>query len=191
VALADALLIGAVVSWGGYLTVSKPLIMKHGSLPVLAATFLLGCLLDVPIALLASPRLPALGQISPAAWLALGVLTLFIAPVNLACQNLALRRLDASQVANFSNVAPVLTVLWGAWLFGEAITPSLVLGGGLALTGVVWTSRRSRPPAEAEAEAGAIAPAGRPAPGSDWAESSPVACPGRPGLAAVGTCRIP
>jgi drug/metabolite transporter (DMT)-like permease len=141
VMLADGLLIGAVLSWGAYLTVSKPLIMRHGSLPVLTATFLLGFLLDLPIALATAPALPPLGQVSLSAWLALAFLTLFITPVNLACQNLALRRLDASQVANFSNIAPSLTVAWGAWLFGEALTPSLVLGGTLTLGGVLWTSR--------------------------------------------------
>ena len=56
--LADLLLIGAVLSWGGYLTVSKPLVMRHGSLPVLTATFLVGALLDLPIALFAAPTIP-------------------------------------------------------------------------------------------------------------------------------------
>jgi drug/metabolite transporter (DMT)-like permease len=144
VVMADLLLIGAVLSWGGYLTVSKPLIMRHGSLPVLTATFLLGSLLDLPIALVASPHRPNLAQVSAPAWIALAFLTLFITPVNLACQNLALRQLDASQVANFNNVSPILTVVWGAWLFGEAMTPSLILGGTLTLAGVIWTGR-SRP----------------------------------------------
>src|SRR5262249_23169695 len=35
----DLLLVGAVVSWGGYLTVNKPLVARHGSLPTLAGTF--------------------------------------------------------------------------------------------------------------------------------------------------------
>jgi drug/metabolite transporter (DMT)-like permease len=143
--LADLLLIGAVLSWGGYLTVSKPLIMRNGSLPVLAATFLLGCLLELPLAVVTSPRLPHFGQVSIPAWLALAFLTLFITPVNLACQNLALRRLDASQVANFSNISPILTVTWGAWLFSEAITSSLVFGGALTLGGIIWTCRSARP----------------------------------------------
>jgi O-acetylserine/cysteine efflux transporter len=145
VVMADILLIGAVLSWGGYLTISKPLIMRHGSLPVLTATFLAGSILDVPIALIASPHIPPLAQVSTSAWIALAFLTLFITPVNLACQNLALRRLDASQVANFSNVSPILTVIWGAWLFGEALTPSLVVGGALTLAGVFWTSRSRSP----------------------------------------------
>jgi len=148
VMLADTLLIGAVLSWGAYLTVTKPLIMRQGSLPVLTATFLVGALLDLPIALVTSPHVPSLYPVSLSAWLALAFLTLFITPVNLACQNLALRRLDVSQVANFSNAAPILTVAWGAWLFGEAITPSLVAGGSLTLAGIFWPSRsRQRPDA--------------------------------------------
>jgi drug/metabolite transporter (DMT)-like permease len=147
VVLADGLLIGAVLSWAGYVIVSKPLIMRHGSLPVLTITFLAGCLLDLPIALFTSPYVPSFDQVSQSAWLALGFLTLFITPVFLACQNLALQRLDASQVANFSNVSQILTVGWGACLFGEAITASLVVGGMLTLAGVLWTSRsHSRAP---------------------------------------------
>ena len=45
--LADLLLVGAVLSWGGYIAVSKPLVERHGALPALAATFLVGCLLSV------------------------------------------------------------------------------------------------------------------------------------------------
>ena len=147
---ADLLLIGAVLSWGGYLTVSKPLVMRHGSLPVLAATFLVGSGLDLPIALATSPRMPDLSLVTPAAWIALAVLTLIITPVNLLCQNLAMRRLDASQVANFSNMAPILTVVWGAWLFGESITASLVVGGALTLAGVVWTGWSRPQPSSAK-----------------------------------------
>lgn len=150
--LADLLLIGAVLSWGGYLAASKPLIMRHGSIPVLAATFLVGALLDLPLALATSPAIPPLADVAPSAWIALAVLTLFITPVNLACQNLAMRRLDASQVANFSNISPVLTVGWGAWLFGEAVTASLLVGGTLTLAGVLWTARsRPRPRSRPEA----------------------------------------
>ncbi len=149
--LADLLLIGAVLSWGGYLAASKPLVMRHGSLPVLTATFLVGALLDLPLALLVSPAIPPLSGVTPSAWIALAVLTLFITPVNLACQNLAMRRMDASQVANFSNLSPILTVAWGAWLFGETVTSSLVVGGALTLAGVFWTAR-SRPRALPDVE---------------------------------------
>jgi hypothetical protein len=52
-------------------------------------------------------------------------------------------------VANFSNISPVLSVAWGAWLFGEPITASLVVGGTITLAGVYWTGRRRSQPAPA------------------------------------------
>ena len=159
--LADLLLIGAVLSWGAYLALSKPLVMRHGSLNALTATFLVGALLDLPIALITSPTIPGLSRVTPSAWIALGVLTLIITPINLACQNLAMRRLDASQVANFSNVSPVLTVVWGAWLFGESISASLVVGGTLTLAGVFWTGMSRPQRATPEDVARTIAALGR------------------------------
>ena len=66
VVLSDLLLVGAVVSWGGYIAVSKPLIVRHGAMPVLAGTFLAGCLhAPLPFAFLAWPSWPTLQQVSP------------------------------------------------------------------------------------------------------------------------------
>ncbi|WP_254053845.1 DMT family transporter [Singulisphaera sp. GP187] len=138
----DLLLVGAVVSWGAYMTVNKPLVAKHGALPVLAATFLLGSLLDLPIALATRPSWTAILAASPAAWRGLAFLILVSTILGLAFQNQALRRLDASQVASVGNASPILTVIWGIWLFHEAVTPTLALGGMLTLGGIVWTSRK-------------------------------------------------
>jgi drug/metabolite transporter (DMT)-like permease len=141
VMVADLLLVGAVLSWGAYLTLSKPLISRHGALPVLAGTFLVGVLLELPIALVTLPGwLPMIGKASPAAWISLGILSILVTPLNLALQNLSLRRLDASQVATFTNAAPVLTVVWGVCFFHEALTATLVIGGLLTLGGIFWTS---------------------------------------------------
>jgi drug/metabolite transporter (DMT)-like permease len=145
---ADALLVGAVISWGMYVILSKPLVVRHGALPVLAGTFLAGSLLNAPFAIWSLSAWPAIDQVSPTAWLALAFLALFVTPVGQACQNLALSRLDASQVANFSNASPILTVIWGVWLFGESLTPALVIGGILTFAGISWTGKpRRRAPA--------------------------------------------
>jgi drug/metabolite transporter (DMT)-like permease len=141
---ADALLVGAVISWGIYIILSKPLVVRHGALPVLAGTFLLGSLLNVPFAVWSLSAWPAIGNASSTAWLAVAFLALFVTPLGQACQNLALCRLDASQVATFSNASPVLTVVWGIWLFGEALTPALVIGGILTFCGISWTGRARR-----------------------------------------------
>ncbi|MGO9917551.1 MAG: DMT family transporter [Isosphaeraceae bacterium] len=157
---ADALLVGAVISWGIYVIVSKPLVVRHGALPVLAGTFLLGSLLNLPIAIFSLSAGPAvaIGQVSATAWLALAFLALFVTPLGQACQNLALCRLDASQVANFSNASPLLTVVWGIWLFGEALTPALIIGGILTFCGISWTGRPRRRPRSGGIEGSPVQP---------------------------------
>jgi len=142
----DLLEVGAVLAWGAYLTVNKPLVDRHGALPTLAATFLVGCVLDLPVALVSSPTWPTLAGISTAAWLGLAYLTLVVSIGGLAFQNLSMRALDASQVATFGNVAPLLTVLWGYLLFQEQISPVAGVGGALVLMGIAWSSRPSRRP---------------------------------------------
>ena len=136
----DLLLVGAVIAWGGYLTVNKPLIARHGSLPALAGTFLIGSLMDVPIALATTIDLSKLNTVSSAAWLGLIHLTLIVTVLGLAFQNQALRRFDATQVATFGNAAPILTIVWGVWLLGETFTLPLALGAALTLGGIVATS---------------------------------------------------
>jgi drug/metabolite transporter (DMT)-like permease len=137
----DLLTVGAVTTWGAYLTVSKRLIARHGALPALAGTFLVGAALDLPLALATLPGSPPHLDASAAAWCGLAYLTLVVTVFGLACQNQALRRLEASQVATVGNAAPLLTVIWGVWLFHEAVTPALILGGTLTLGGILWTSR--------------------------------------------------
>jgi drug/metabolite transporter (DMT)-like permease len=145
VVLADLLLVGAVLSWGGYIAVSKPLVERHGALPALAATFLVGCGLSLPLAIWAWPGSSSFGRVSSSAWLALATLGLVITPLGWAFQNLSLRRFDASQVATFSNGSPFLTLVWGIWLFGELLTPALIVGGTLTLLGIYWASRARKP----------------------------------------------
>ncbi len=142
----DLLEVGAVLAWGAYLTVNKPLVARHGALPVLAATFLVGSALDLPVALATSPGWPPLAGVSTAAWLGLAHLVVVNSIAGLIFQNLAMRRLDASQVATFGNVAPLLTIVWGRLLFGERISAVAALGGLLVLVGIAWASRAARPP---------------------------------------------
>ncbi len=141
VVLSDLLLLGAVASWGGYIVASKPLIVRHGALTVVAGTVLTGCLLSVPFAFLDLPSWSAIARVPTSAWLALVFLGVFITPFAWAYQNLALRRFDASQVATFSNASPILTVLWGMWLFGDVLTPTLMVGGAMTLGGIYWACR--------------------------------------------------
>ncbi len=141
--MGDLLLVGAVVSWAGYLTVNRRLLMRHPALPVLAATFLLGAALNLPWTLASAPEWGGrLASAGAPAWIGLAYLTLVASVLGLACQNIALRRFEASHVAAVGNLAPVLTIVWGVVLLGESITPAFLLGGALTFGGIVLASRR-------------------------------------------------
>ena len=84
--------VGAVTSWGAYLTVNKPLVARYGAIPTLVGTFLVGSLLQLPVALLAMPTWPPLSAAPASAWWGLAFLTLVISVFGLACQNQALSR---------------------------------------------------------------------------------------------------
>jgi drug/metabolite transporter (DMT)-like permease len=51
----------------------------------------------------------------------------------------ALGRIAASKVAIFSNLQPVLTTVLSVTLLGQTVTPMFVVGGAIALTGVILT----------------------------------------------------
>ena len=140
----DLLEVGAVIAWGAYLTVNKPLVARHGALPVLAATFVVGSALDLPIALASAPGWSGLAGVSASAWLGLAYLALVVSVFGLAFQNLAMRSFDASQVATFGNISPLLTVGWGALLFGERLSPVVGVGGLLVLAGVARSGASMR-----------------------------------------------
>ena len=142
VVLADLLLVGAVLVVGrvyrGEQAAGRAAWSHAGRWP--RPSWSVACS-PLPLAVWTWPGLSSFGQVSSSAWLALAVLGLIITPLGWAFQNLSLRRFDASQVATFSNGSPFLTVVWGIWLFGELLTPALVVGGALTLGGIYWASR--------------------------------------------------
>jgi drug/metabolite transporter (DMT)-like permease len=137
----DLLLVGAVTSWGVYLTLNKPLIVRYGAVPVLAGTFLAGALLSLPVTIISFPGWRTLLAAPVNAWWGLAYLVLIVSVFGLACQNQALQKLDASQVAVANNVSTILTVIWGIALLAEPLSVSLVLGALLTLGGSVWAGR--------------------------------------------------
>jgi drug/metabolite transporter (DMT)-like permease len=151
----DFLLVGAVISWGAYLAANKPLVAKYGAIPTLAGTFLVGSLMQLPIAWATFPGLEAFRHVPAIAWRSLFYMAFVVTVFGLYCQNQALRRLDASQVATIGNVGPILTIVWGVLLHGEDLGMPLIIGTSLTLSGILWASR---PVKQAASEAALVAP---------------------------------
>ncbi len=148
----DFLLIGAVISWGAYLTANKPLVAKYGAIPTLAGTFLVGSLMQLPITIATFPGIETFRQIPVAAWSSVFYMAIVVTVFGLFFQNQSLRRMDASQVATVGNVAPILTIVWGIVFLGEDLHTPLIVGASLTVSGILWASRPVRQPKIVESE---------------------------------------
>lgn len=137
----DLLLVGAVVSWSAYMIASKPLLKRHDPMMVLLGTFSVGSAMCVPWVAATWPGAGAFEGVSTTAWLGVAHLIVVVTVFGLALQNVAMKRLDASQVAAVGNLAPILTIVWSVLLFGDKVTAPLVIGGALALSGVFFANR--------------------------------------------------
>ena len=133
------LVLGAAVCASTATVVQKPLFASHRPLVVSAVNMVIG-------ALVLAPALPSgLGQIGSApAGARFAVLYLGVVPslIAYATWSMVLARLPAARAANFMYcVPPVATLLGFLWL-GEIPTPIGLLGGLLALGGVVLVNLR-------------------------------------------------
>lgn len=138
------LVLAAAACQAAQFVLQKPLMARHGALPVTACLIWVGTAMLLPFlpgALLAAAAAPAQ---------ALGaVVFLGLGPAALAyvAWSHALSRLPVSRAASFLYlVPPVATLIAWAWL-GEAPGAGALAGGAVALAGVVLVNTAGRAPA--------------------------------------------
>jgi len=136
----DLLLAAAGASWALYTVIGKPLLGRVRPLDLTAATTLFGFL---GVAAWAAPGL------SPAAWRSAGtgpwLSMIYLAAggnfLGALLWNLALENAEASRLANFIFLQPLVGVTLGACLLGDALTGWTLAGATLVLAGV-WAATR-------------------------------------------------
>ncbi len=136
----DLLLFAAVFLWAHYSVSARPLLKFYSPLKFTAVTMGLGALMFLPFAIGPLRRAP-LNAVSPKAWLCLlysGVIALSLA---LVLWFFSVRRVGNSQTAVYSNLQPLLAVLFAWQLLGESIPPTLLLGAAVIFLGIFFTRR--------------------------------------------------
>jgi drug/metabolite transporter (DMT)-like permease len=136
----DLLILGAVVAWAVYAVAGKPYVERYGVVAATGVSVLLGTAAYLPIGLALSNR-AAFARLSPGAWAAIAYLVVLTSVVSYLLYYWALRRAEASRVAVWSNLQPVLTALLGWAVYGDRLTLPFVAGGAMVLAGVYLTGR--------------------------------------------------
>jgi RarD protein len=126
----------AVVAWALYSVFGKRLIRRYGTIQATGTTLILGTIMFLPFGLVPSLRYPY-GELTAGNWLEIGYLSIITSVVSYFLWYYALGKIEAGKVALFTYLQPVITTLLTVFLLGQGITLAFVVGGVLALAGVV------------------------------------------------------
>ena len=148
----DLILFAAVFLWAHYSVSARPLLKVYSPLKFTAVTMGLGSLMFFPFSVPQLRRLP-FAAVSAQAWLCLLFSGLVALSLALVLWFFSVRRVGNSQTAVYSNLQPVLAVVFAWLLLGEKATSSLLLGAAVIFIGIVFT-RRGRDVSPAKAKNG-------------------------------------
>ena len=134
--LGDLIVLVAVIAWAYYMVLGKPLARKYGALRVTAYALASGTALYFPFGLYKAIQFDY-SQANLAAWGSVLYLALIMSAVVYVAYYWLLKYMDASRVAVYQNIQPILATI-AAWMFlGEAITSTFLVGGAIVLAGVL------------------------------------------------------
>jgi drug/metabolite transporter (DMT)-like permease len=139
--LGDAITMTGSIGFATYAVLGKRVAGKYDALTMAAFNHFAGAIIILPVAL---HQARALGPISRwravpwQGWTALLYMGLCSSALAYLFYFWLLRYLEASQLAAFTYLLPVLAVILGIVLLGERGSVLQIVGGGLALGGVYW-----------------------------------------------------
>ena len=130
-------------SYSLYLVFSRPILERYRVATFTAAVFRYGAL---PILLIAAPSLWEFRprEVTPLSWGCLAAVVLFCTVLPYLLNSWALARTNASQVAFYVFVQPVISAALAVAILGEELTGKTVLAALLILAGLAVSSLRSR-----------------------------------------------
>jgi drug/metabolite transporter (DMT)-like permease len=142
VGVGELLMLGGICAWAAYTLIGR--VALRGLTPIAATTWsaIWGLAL---LALAAVPELTSLdaARFTWKVWLSMAYLGVFGTVLGFVWFNEGVKAIGPSRTAIFNNLVPVFGVVFAALLLGEPVLASMVVGGVLALAGVMLTNRRA------------------------------------------------
>jgi drug/metabolite transporter (DMT)-like permease len=140
VTIGDLLALASAPNWAIFSVISKSVLKRYQPTIMMTVVMTVGWLMLLPF-FAASNGLTQIAHITTAGWA--GILFLGV-----ACSGLAyifwydvLHAADASSVASFLYLEPIVTVIVASIVLDETIVPATIIGGAIILLGVWLVSR--------------------------------------------------
>lgn len=135
----DIFLLGCVISWVIYTLISK-VVMKELS-PLVTTTY--ACLMGSAALFFAAwgeGVVQNLSHASALAWLSILYLGIFGSAIGFNWYGEGVREIGPAKASVFINLVPVSAIIFAALFLHEPLTPVLLGGGALVITGVFFTT---------------------------------------------------
>jgi len=126
----------AVIAWSLFTMLGRPLVLKYGAVYVTAVNMILGTILYLPFGILSS-NFSVLTSMANVSWVEVAYLALIASVLNYLLWYAALVKLEATRVAIFQNLQPIITTSLALFLGRAVLTGQFLIGAVLALIGVL------------------------------------------------------
>lgn len=138
------LILGAVFSAAGYITLARSLTQKHNPVTLTIFQTWWGAGFFTVLWQITTPGLDTVRGLPPAVWGALLFLVLGATVTAFLLYNWALKYETAGTAALYINAIPVITAATAWFVLGETLSPIQLTGGVLVLAAVRLSSKKSR-----------------------------------------------
>lgn len=139
----DLLILASALNWAVYTLAARGMLRRRAALPVTLRSLAIGtATLTVLWAFFGNSG--ELLTASGTAWAAVLYLGVGCTAIGWLCWSIALTYLEPGTLTSFQYLQPLVTTAAAAACLSEPFFPSTLVGGGLALAGVVWVQRAAR-----------------------------------------------
>lgn len=132
----DAIILVSVLAWAYYTVLGKPLVQKYGALRMTAYALTTGTVLYFPFGLYRAIRFDY-SSATIAAWGAVAYMAIGLSLVVYVLWYWVLKYMEASRIAVFHNIQPVIATVVGCLWLGEQLGRTFVIGGLAVLAGLI------------------------------------------------------
>jgi drug/metabolite transporter (DMT)-like permease len=134
--LGDLIIVVSVVAWGYYTVLGKPLVEKYGALRVTAYALAFGSAMYLPFGAWFALKYDY-SQATLGAWGSVVYMALGLSVIVYVLWYWLLKHLDASRIAIYHNIQPILASTVAYLFLGEALSSAFLVGGVIVILGVL------------------------------------------------------